>query len=303
MGTSHAYGAADHASFRAELLVLFQAFSHGLVFDWGSAPSQPQPLSVAQQKQTFVPSAEGVLTLRRMRLVVAAAHMYLSWTPDGSRTPFCATLAKRLQRSLDDAAAQAAGGREEGDDEFEVYFENLRRAPSLSLGAMHALCRADFVQQAQRASKSSEPSPPSSGKSSFKTSPIASPSPSTSDLAAAADAESLYGPTGAPAGITTFGVPTAPSAPLTGAPLAARLLPLASPRETSFTTEDDDESVRRTSVVSEIGPLRGETELGDDILPVPSADLAASLSGLALRASMAASRGDIAALDRATPAE
>ena len=41
MGTSHAYGAADHASFRAELLVLFQAFSHGLVFDWGSAPSQP----------------------------------------------------------------------------------------------------------------------------------------------------------------------------------------------------------------------------------------------------------------------
>ena len=98
-------------------------------------------------------------------------------------------------------------------------------------------------------------------------------------------------------------MPTAPSVPLTGAPLAARLLPLASPRETSFTTEDDDESVRRTSVVSEIGPLRGETELGDDILPVPSADLAASLSGLALRASMAASRGDIAALDRATPAE
>ena len=90
--------------------------------------------------------------------------------------------------------------------------------------------------------------------------------------------------------------------PLSGAPLAERLLPLASPRETSF-TEDDDESVRRTSVVSEIGPLRGETELGDDILPVPSADLAASLSGLALRASMAASRGDIAALDRATPAE
>ena len=69
MGTSHAYGAADHASFRAELLVLFQAFSHGLVFDWGSAPAQPQSLSVAQQKQTFVPSAEGVLTLRRMRLM------------------------------------------------------------------------------------------------------------------------------------------------------------------------------------------------------------------------------------------
>ena len=148
---------------------------------------------------------------------------------------------------------------------------------------LEALARvAADVQQAQRASKSSEPSPPSSGKSSFKTSPIASPSPSTSDLAAAADAESLYGPTGAPAGITTFGVPTAPSVPLTGAPLAARLLPLASPRETSF-TEDDDESVRRTSVVSEIGPLRGETELGDDILPVPSADRRASVAASAHR--------------------
>ena len=118
---------------------------------------------------------------------------------------------------------------------------------------------------------------------------------------------------------TLFGSLVRPSTP----PVPADMLPLPRPAKESFVTlagtgdpmpanglgmccrasAYDDESVRRTSVFSEIGPLRGETELGDDILPVPSADLAASLSGLALRASMAASRGDIAALDRATPAE
>ena len=308
MGTSHAYGAADHASFRAELLVLFQAFSHGLVFDWGSAPSQPQSLSVAQQKQTFVPSAEGVLTLRRMRLVVAAAHMYLSWTPDGSRTPFCATLAKRLQRSLDDAAARRrrrraarrrrSGGRAGGGRRRVRGVLRKPSAGAVALARRDAPPAAPTSSSRRSASKSSELSPPSSGNCRSRrrrsrrrlrrrrTSPPP-PTPSRS--------------TGrrAPAGITTFGVPTAPSVPLVGA---------LSPRGCSARLSARDlvhggrRRVGAPHVVSEIGPLRGETELSDDILLVPSADSrrrsAASPSARRWRRARRYRRAD-----RATPAE
>ena len=84
-----------------------------------------------------------------MRVLVATAHMYLSWTPDTSkrRESFAKGLNEKLVRAL------SAGP---GVGEFEVYFHSLRQLPIHSLKLMHCVCRADFVQQVVVSSVSAE---------------------------------------------------------------------------------------------------------------------------------------------------
>ena len=177
--------------FALYMQALLIAFSHGLVFDdehassATSADSSGTGLSRPPGAPTSVsaaPTDEARRILHSMRLIAAAFHMYLETVlqalgspPEPAPSPpsSCRRLRDKLILALahgprttptGESGGGGGGGGEAGADrsatlrrcEFESRFETMRRS-KLALDLLHALCRADVVQQAIRQSRLTTP--------------------------------------------------------------------------------------------------------------------------------------------------
>ena len=162
LGASNVHGSGHGAHFASDLISCLEAFSHGLVFE-------PQQDSSSGGGGGGGGEEDGKRTLHHMRLITAAIHSYLSGLSGGGGGSVAPAAAAAGEGSSDHAAPAATtasetltsmrerlslalvrgplGTSSERPCEFESRFAVMRTS-SVALDMLHALCRADFMQQA-----------------------------------------------------------------------------------------------------------------------------------------------------------